>query len=36
MNTPEEQCTGSYYSDEDLVELDEHVFAEQCRAVNSM
>lgn len=36
MNVSEEQCTGSYYSDEELTELDGHVFVEQCREVNSM
>lgn len=36
MNTSEELCTSSYYSDEELTELDGHLFAEQCREVNSM
>ncbi|UJR10291.1 hypothetical protein I4U23_014497 [Adineta vaga] len=34
INTTEEQCTGLYYSDENLVELDDYIYAENCRDVN--
>ncbi|CAF4006303.1 unnamed protein product [Adineta steineri] len=34
LDTPEEQCTGSYYSDEALQVLDGHAYAENCRDVN--
>ncbi len=35
-NTPEENCTGSHYSDDNLNELDGYVYAEKCRDVNGM
>jgi hypothetical protein len=31
----EDQCSGSYYSDDILKELDGYVYAEKCRDVNS-
>jgi len=36
MDTNEEECTGSYYSDDNLKELDGYVYAEKCRDVNGM
>jgi hypothetical protein len=36
MDTNEEQCTGSYYSDDNLKELDGYVYAGKCRDVNGM
>jgi hypothetical protein len=35
-DTKEEQCSGPYYSDDPLKELDGYAFAEQCRDVNGM
>jgi hypothetical protein len=31
----EEQCSGPYYSDDILKELDQYAYAEKCRDVNS-
>jgi hypothetical protein len=36
VDSTEEQCTGSYYSDDNLKELDGYVYAENCRDVNGM
>jgi hypothetical protein len=36
MNTNEEYCTSSYYSDDNLNELDGYIYAENCRDVNGM
>ncbi len=36
IDANEEQCTGSYYSDDILQELDGYVYAEKCRDVNGM
>ncbi len=36
VDSIEEQCTGSYYSDDNLKELDGYVYAENCRDVNGM
>ena len=30
----EEQCTGPYYSDDILKEIDQYIYAEKCRDVN--
>ena len=34
-NVNEDQCSGPFYSDDILKELDEYVYAEKCRNVNS-
>lgn len=35
LNANEEQCSGEYYSDDVLQELDGYAYAEKCREVNS-
>ena len=35
MNKNEDQCTGAFYSDDSLQELDGYIYAEKCRNVNS-
>lgn len=34
MNKNEDQCTGAFYSDDNLQDLDGYIYAERCRNVN--
>lgn len=36
MDVNEDQCSGPYYSDDSLKELDGYAYAEKCRDVDGM
>lgn len=36
IDTSEDQCSGPYYSDDTLKELDGYAYAEKCRDVDGM
>lgn len=36
IDVNEDQCTGAYYSEEALKEIDEYPYAENCRDVNGL